>query len=151
MIEGVEVINGYEVEIKKNNPLLYEPAKILYDCICEKPYNSPFEARRVLIKTFKKLDELLVSHGAEPLKLHEKLIVNFIPSKRQLQLKVCQVFNAHTNSNNDLLITGKSDGQLCFLYENGNSDSLKDELKDLEDMTVEEFLTGAYKDYIVRD
>jgi len=147
-IEGAGVLSDYEDDIKNKNPFLYQPAKLLYDSLCEKPYTTPFETRRALVKTFKKMDELLISYDSKPLKLHEKLIVKYIPSKRQLSLKVSNVFNAYTNVNDDLLITAQSDEQLCFLYENGSGGSLKDELKD---MTVEAFLTWAYKDFTVRE
>jgi len=141
------VLSGYGDNIRSKNPLMYESAKVLYDSLCEQSYSTPFETRRVLVKTFKVLDKLLVSNGIKALRLYEKMIVKFIPSGRQLKLKVSQVFRPHTNSLGELLLTAQSDGQLCFLHEDGIENCLIDKLKD---MTVEEFLTWAYTDVIIR-
>ena len=148
MIEAKVCLSEYESQIENINPLLYQPAKDLYDTINEKELSTPYKARRILVRILKKLDELLVAKRKEPLRLYEKLLIKFIPRKRQLGLKVSQVFIRNTNEKADILLTTQAEGQLSFYFERGRNDSLNDEL---HNMTVGSLLSREYKEFIICD
>ena len=148
MIEAKICLDEYVAKIASINPMLYQPAKFLYDEINVKPFATPYETRRVMIRLFKKLDELLTANGNTPLQLHKKLLINPIPSRQQLNLKVHQFFDVYNNEKGDLMLTTRAEGQLSFIFYNEHGSTL---IEDMRDMTVNDFLQQALNDFFVRE
>jgi len=147
MIEAEFCLSEYESAIDIKNPILYKSAKFLYEVIIEQKLETPYKTRKVLIKVLKKFDELLVENNIAPLKLFEKLLIRFIPTEWQLQLKVNQVFNVRKSSKDDsLFLFTNSEGQLSFDFQNGAQEAV---LQEIQNMTIESLLKMSYGNYVV--
>lgn len=79
----------------QNFPIATAAAKRLYQIITEKPTDSPFAFRRNVVKLFKAFDGQMKGWKLPELHLTDFAMVTSVFSKRQLGLKVSQVFKLY--------------------------------------------------------
>jgi len=132
MIEAGDYLQEHESELASKRPFLYAQARRIYDEINKSQYDTPFETRKVLVKLFNTLDHMMNSD--EPIELSKNVLVFYIFSRRQLSLKVTQVFTLSLNYTNNLLsLFSKSDGQLSLFFE----DKTRLQMEEIASMTIE--------------
>jgi|GEM_PF-5351962 len=105
----------------------------LYD-IVTKSYCTPFESRRTIVKLYKAFDEVAYELGLPPMLLNKCMMLQFIPSLRQLDLNVSQVFRLASLPNRFFFLETIADGQNTLYINEDEMDNLSDyKLKDFFD------------------
>ncbi|WP_395317798.1 IpaB/EvcA family protein [Fructilactobacillus frigidiflavus] len=79
----------------QNFPIATQAAQRLYKIITEKPTDSPFAFRRNVVKLFKAFDGQMKGWNLPELHLTDFAMLTSVFSKRQLGLKVSQVFKLY--------------------------------------------------------
>lgn len=100
----------------------YNFAKRIYKAALEKDYRTPFDYRRAAIKSFKELDIIASELHISPFNLCNLMWIEFIPSIRQLDLNLDQVFDIKFNALIDKntgdkisVFISKADKQPCYM------------------------------------
>lgn len=114
----------YEKRIKTIFPKSYEIANRLLNTIMIKNYETPFETRRAIVRAFKEFDNILLENNLPNFDLQHNVAITFIPSQRQLDLKVPQVFDYYKDAIFDIrynkrlgyLFQKQMDKQVYFIY-----------------------------------
>jgi len=143
-------ISNYEEYFKSK----FKISMQLYEFIMGLDYSDPFSTRKATVKLYREFDR----HVKPSLDLTSKVGIDFIPSSRQLGLKLPQVFiireekEFYPNSNNHLFLFSIADSQLSFMYELDDSSErgIQSVKSKLINMTVEEFYKSTERNYHIR-
>jgi len=145
-------------DFEKDYPISLAAAKKLYAVITAKPVDSPFTLRRNVVKLFKAFDAQLEAWHLPALHNTEFTTLTSVMSKRQLGLKVKQIFelyhsDMHEKKTQRRAYVGfnRADEQNAFvLPEPAPKDDTPDYFTKLYDMTVEELFNKLEMPFILR-
>ncbi len=145
-------------DFEKDYPISLAAAKKLYAVITAKPVDSPFTLRRNVVKLFKAFDAQLEAWQLPALHNTEFTTLTSVMSKRQLSLKVKQIFelyhsDMHEKKTQRRAYVGfnRADEQNAFvLPEPAPKDDTPDYFTKLYDMTVEELFNKLEMPFILR-
>lgn len=114
----------------------------LYDLISTTDISTPFKTRQALSKALKMLTEIA---NDSRISFEQLIGIGFIPSKRQLDLYMSQVFSVTNNYLNSGYtgITSNSDNQLSYLIQNPS--------EQITSITVRKFLIALREPLITRN
>ncbi len=122
--------------IKKDFPKTYELAMLLNDELFENTIRSAEDFRKVYIKGLRLIDKFIEDNNIfkrKLLKLTENITISYIPSERQLDLFVEQVFDFVVKNNVCVLIS-KKDKQASYVIRDLS------QIKEIKKMTVEKLI-----------
>lgn len=114
----------------------------IYNLILTTDISTPFKTRQALSKALKMLTEIA---NDSKISFNQLIAIGFIPSKRQLDLYMPQVFSVTNNYLNSGYtgITSNSDNQLSYLIQNPS--------KHITPITVRKFLIAAREPVLTRN
>lgn len=141
----------------KDYPLSFAAAQKLYDLIMEKPVSSPFTFRRNVVKLFKAFDAQLEAWDLPALHNTEYTTLASVLSKRQLGLKVRQVFELYhsdmhekTTQRRGYVGFNRSDQQNAFVLPAPKpKEDTPDYYTHIYDLTVDELFRQLKMPYIL--
>lgn len=148
----------YEDQLKQHYPLALTAAKKLYAKITEKPVDSPFGMRRMVVKLFRLFDEQMQDWGLPKLNNNEFTTLSPVLSKRQLRLHVDQLYDIY-HSGMDSRETGrkayvglaKGDHQNSFVISAPKGDYSSNDMLKFYHESVETLLKNLNVPFIVRE
>ena len=131
----------YVDELNRNFPSTVRIIKYLKEKSFDSDYNTPFQYRKAMIKCLRAIDELCINSNVTSLNLKHSMIAKYIPSKRQLDLKVKQVFDIKPNylkENDNIMsvVISKNENQSCYFLQRIDNEQL---LEQLNNLTVKQF------------
>ncbi len=113
-------------------PNTYELGKRLYNAAMTADYKSAFEFRKANIRVFMELDSIFDENGVSPLHFHNNVALGLVPSKRQLDLHLSQlfvlkknVFWYYKNGTKVSILLSIADGQACYYIKENDINTIE--------------------------
>jgi len=117
---------NYKNAIMNKFPTSYGIFTQIYTEIINYDFYTPFEYRRAMIKILRVCENILFNNGFK-IEFNRAIATEFVPSKRQLTLRVDQIFDFKPSINefNDekgYVLMSKSENQACYFINKVNTE-----------------------------
>lgn len=148
----------YEDQLKEHYPKALAAAKKLYAQITEKPVDSPFGMRRMVVKLFRIFDEQMQDWDLPKLNNNKFTTLSPVLSKRQLRLNVDQIYDIYHSGMNSretgrkaYVGLAKGDHQNSFVISAPKGDYSSNDMLKFYHEPVETLLKHLNVPFIVRE
>ena len=145
----------YADRIKSNFSNSYKIAMRLYDRALQQDYKTPFEFRRAVIRVLREIDIVMTENNFQSFQLNYIIAASFIPSERQLNLHLDQLFDFHPDAiqinetkEKVSLLVSKADNQTCYFISPKDDDQFS---KQMSILTLSEFYQLTGESYTFRE
>ncbi|NLM21192.1 MAG: hypothetical protein GX207_05525 [Peptococcaceae bacterium] len=137
----------YETSLRYRFKNSYQYAERLWDKVMSKDFQTPFETRRAMIRVLKELENIIAENGLEPLNLSMNVATGFIPSARQLDENIFDLFEVYKDFLTDpytgekvWVLVSKAEDQASFFVLPGEN---------FEESLTDKTLRELYKEWKV--
>jgi len=143
----------YLDRIKDKFPKGYSFANRIHSAITNSDYKTPFEYRRAMVRGLKEIDIMLKENGLPNENLNLNIAIGIVPSKRQLDLFLYQIFDVKeieiaidNSKERTYALISKSDNQSSYFL---GVKSMK-ELEDILNLTFKGFYDYVHDIHAIR-